>query len=374
MITWMPLGGLGKHSYDDLQTILAGRNVDFSIRSGGETFKMGGTTTPGDLQLQLELLAAAITDPGYRTDGEEQYRRNIRDFFAQKDATPEYVLGIQEDAIVSDNDPRFTIQPEADYLKHTFADLKANISGRLAHGALELGLVGDFDEDQAIALVARTLGALPQREAKDRPYTANRIRSFTKQRGIRVLHHDGKANQAVIDFAWPTRDNKDFVEDRKLELLERVVDIEVLDTLREALGQTYSPQARAEQSRYYTGYGTFDIVASIDTSQIDAVRQAMIDTITRLRDKPVDDDVMLRARKPLLALYDNALKTNGGWMGLVARAQTRPERVGRFLRGKKIIEGLTAKDVQQAAQRYLDSDRRLEIDVLPKKGAQPADQ
>ena len=259
---------------------------------------------------------------------------------------------------------------EAFHRRQTFAQLKSTIGDRLQHGSLELALVGDIDESNAIALVAKTLGALPAREPQDRPYTDNRDRSFTAQRGVHTLYHTGAANQALVDFDWPTRDNKDFVEDRKLEMLQRVVDIELTDNLREELGQTYSPQVEAEQSRYYPGWGTFEIEASVDTSQVDATRKAMIETIAKLRAAPVDDDVLLRARQPLLEAYDNALKTNEGWMNLVERAQSKPERIDRFLKGKEIVQGLTAADVQAMAQRYLDPDQRLEIDVLPKKAAQ----
>jgi zinc protease len=279
------------------------------------------------------------------------------------------VLQIQQDAIVSDDDPRFTLQPKDAYLAQTFAQLKGVIGDRLNHGAIELALVGDFDEAKAISLVAKTLGALPQREAENRPYADNRTRTFTAGRGVHTLYHTGGANQAAVDFEWPTRDNKDFVEDRKLEMLERVADAEVLDNLREKLGQTYSPQVSADQSRYYPGWGTFEVEASVDTSQVEATRKAMIETISDLRSAPVDDDVLLRARKPLLELYDNALKTNPGWMDLVSQAQSKPERIDRFLKGKEVIESLTGADIQAVAQRYLDPSQRLEIDVLPKTAA-----
>ena len=39
--------------------------------------------------------------------------------------------------IVSDNDPRFTLQKVEDFRRLTFADLKANIADRLAHGDLD---------------------------------------------------------------------------------------------------------------------------------------------------------------------------------------------------------------------------------------------
>jgi zinc protease len=365
----LPVGGLGKHSYDDLQSILAGRNVSFAFGDSERTFQMGAQTTPRDLELQLDLLAAAISDPGYRPQGEAQYRRNIENFFARLDATPSSALANNLGRIVADGDPRFTLQPKAAYLALDFQQLRQAIGDRLDHGALELALVGDFDPDKAIPLVARTLGALPPREKDFRAYSDNRTRPFTADRSLRIVRHSGPADQAMVRMSWPTEDDSNFDDVMKLELLQRVMDVELTDTLREELGQTYSPGVSAEESRTWHGYGTFNIIASVATADVDAARKAMLETVRKLITQPVDADTLLRARQPLLEAYDNALKTNGGWMAYAASAQREPDRIVRFTQGKRIAEAITPADLQAFAAKYLDPDKRLEIDVLPKDGA-----
>jgi zinc protease len=368
MASALPIGGLGKHSYDELQSILAGRSVSFAIGDNERTFTMGGSTTPRDLALQLDLLAAALTDPGFRPEGEAQYRRGIENFFARLDATPNSALSANLGRIESDGDPRFTLQPKPAYLSLNFAQLKQAIGDRLAHGALELALVGDFDPDEVIPLVAKTLGAIPQREPDFRPYADNRIRTFTADRSVRVVRHTGPADQALVRMSWPTVDDSDFDKVMKLELLQRVTDVELTDTLREQLGQTYSPGVQANESHTWHDYGTFSIVASVAASQVGAARKAMLETIEKLATQPVDADTLLRARQPLLEAYDNALKTNAGWMNYVADAQREPDRIDRFLSGKAKAEAITPADLQAIAAKYLKPEMRLEVDVLPKEG------
>jgi zinc protease len=369
MTSVLPVGGLGKHSLDELQSILAGRAVNFSVGADAETFVFAGSTTPRDLELQLQLLAAAVTDPGYRPQGEEQYRRNIRNFFASLNATPESTLSNALGGIISDNDPRFTLQPQDAYLKLTFADLRTHIADRLAHGAMELSLVGDFDEQEAIELVAKTLGALPPREPAFRTYEDNLQRGFTADRSRRVLRHEGPKDQAIVRFTWPTRDDADFTEELKLELLERVLRLATNDTLREQLGQAYSPAVNASESETYPGYGTFTIAAQVDAGHVKAAREAILDTVRMLIREPPSADVLLRARQPMLEAYDNALKSKRGWLNLVERAQREPERIGRFTSGKRLLSTLTAADVQATAAKYLQPEAALEIDVLPREGA-----
>jgi len=373
MASVLPVGGLGKHTTDELQSILAGRSVGFGFGSADETFVMSANTTPRDLALQLQLMTAALTDPAYRPAGEAQYRRSIENFFASLTATPEAALANALGGIVSDGDPRFTLRPKEEYLALNFARLRETIADRLDHGALELALVGDIDEAEAIELVAATLGSLPPREADFRPYEANRQRGFTADRTARTIVHDGAADQAIVRITWPTRDDSNFREVLELELLERVILLELNDTLREELGQTYTPSANASHSRTYPDYGTFTVAAPVDAAQVDAARDAMIATVRSLIAAPVDDDTLLRARRPLLESYDNALKTNAGWMNLADRAQSEPERLARFASAKEVLGALTAADVQAMAARYLDPAQALELVVLPRPAAADAD-
>ncbi|MXO58327.1 insulinase family protein [Altererythrobacter salegens] len=369
MTSSLPVGGLGKHSLDELQSILAGRSVGFNISADADTFMMGGMTTPRDLELQLDLAAAALTDLGYRPQGEVQYRRGIENTFARLTATPGSALNAAAGRIQSDGDPRFSLQPEADYLALTFAGLRDAIGDRMTHGAAELALVGDFEPEAAIALVARTLGAIPQREAEFRNYDDNDTRIFTADRSTRVVAHDGPDDQALLQMTWPTTDDSDFDQVMRFELLEAIMQVEMTDNLREELGQTYSPAVSSNQSRDYPGYGTFTISAAVDYSQLEAARAAMLETVRSLVDAPVDADVLLRARKPLLEQYENALKTNRGWINLADDAQSEPERLARFKSGPEKLSALTAEDVQATARRYLDPAQRLEIDVVPRSKA-----
>ncbi|MGX7895852.1 M16 family metallopeptidase [Tsuneonella sp. HG222] len=365
MTSVLAQGGLGKHPIDDLQTILAGRSVGFGVQAEDDAFVMSSTTTPRDLELQLQLFAAALTDPGWRPQGEAQYRRSIESFFGQLNATPNSALANALGGILSDGDPRFTLQPKESYLALDFAKLRQDIGGRLAGGAAELALVGDFDPEQAIALVARTLGAIPAREPQFQDYAANRQRGFTEDRSPRTVRHEGAADQAVIRMTWPTRDDADFKDSLRLELLEKVMRIRLTESLREELGQTYSPGVNASQSRVHTGYGTFNMAAAVDTADVEKTRQAMLSAVEALIAAPVDDDLLLRARQPMLEAYDNALKTNSGWMSLADDAQRDPDRLARFASGKATLQALTAADVQEMARHYLDPATRLEIVALP---------
>lgn len=366
MLATLPVGGLGKHSQDELDSILAGRTVEFAVSAATDSFVLGGTTTPRDLDLQLELLAAAISDPGYRPEGNERYSRAVANFFANLDATPFRALGNAQGGILSDNDPRFTLQPRAAYEALSFDTLKAAISDRLAHGAIELALVGDLDEQRAIDFVARTLGAMPVREAQFQPRPEARVRSFTADRSRHIVTHTGEASQAIVQLVWPTRDDSDLGEDAELRLLDAVMQVKVQEELRERLGQTYSPGVNSATSEEYPGYGTFTISASVDVKDVAATRQAIDNAVAQIASAPVNQDLLDRARKPILEGFANRLKSLASWLSVADRAQSEADRLARFDAWPPAMEAITGEQLQQAAKRWLVDQKPVEILVVPK--------
>ncbi|MCT2400462.1 M16 family metallopeptidase [Novosphingobium mangrovi (ex Huang et al. 2023)] len=371
MAPYLAEGGLGKHSRDELDSILAGRTVGLGLSRGAATFDTRVRTTPRDLELQLDLMTALIRDPGYRPEGEVQYRQSVNNYFAQLRATPSSALEADLGAILSDNDPRFSLQRVEDYRHLTFAKLRQDIGDRLARGAIEVGVVGDIDEDRVIALVGETLGALPPREAAFRSYSDQPPRMFTTDRSTRVIRHTGPADQALLRIVWPTRDDSDPLDTLRLEMLERVIRVELTDQLREALGKAYSPSASSYASRHWKGYGVFSVNASVDVADVPATRAAIQRVVSALNTAPVSADMFRRARQPLLESLHNALKSNGGWLSLVDRAQTEPDRIDRYEMAKERLLALTPADITIVARRYLAPGAGLEVLVLPEGVAVP---
>lgn len=365
LVGLIPQGGLGELTLDELQSALAGKSVGNAFGLTSDTFSSYVGTKPRDLELQLQLLAAYLVDPGLRSDPVERFRAGLDDIFARRYATPGAAYGTEIGRILSDDDPRFTAPEQDALMALDFEKLQAAIGDRLANGAIEIGVVGDFEPQAVIDAVAATFGALPEREAEFRDEFGDRERSFTARRGPVRIEHEGEADQAQLRFLWPTTDDSDYERDVRLTLLARVVDIVLTDTLREELGQAYSPFAGSSTSRIYPGYGTFLAGASLELAQLEAGREAIVAAIEGLRAAPIDEDLLQRARQPLLESYDNALKTNGSWMGLVADAQRNPRDRERFLKGKDVALAVTGEELQALAIAYLDPARAVQVEVVP---------
>ncbi|WP_283418568.1 insulinase family protein [Sphingopyxis sp. Geo48] len=363
----LTVGGLEAHSADELRTILAGKTVSPGFGASTDAFGGSALTSPEDFALQAKLMAAFVTHPGYRADGLALIRRFLPQQYAANDATPAAVLGRDAAGILANNDPRAQTPPLEKLLALDWNQLKPAIADSLAHGAIEIGVVGDIDEQAAIDAIAATFGALPERRAAFDPRTDARVRQYATDRSERTLIHKGPAEQAELRVYWPARDDSDLVEAMRLNLLARVMQLMLTEELREKLGESYSPGAAASLSDEYPGYGHLFAASNVDFKDLATTRAAIFAIAKELRDKPVDADLLDRARKPLLEAMTKARRENSYWLPYVSEATSQEARLDRSRKSIAIVEAATPADLETLAQRYLTDDKALVIKAISDK-------
>jgi len=126
----LSLSGLGQHNVDDIRTLMAGKSVGVGRGFGDTVSTLSGSTTPDDLALQLKLMAAYATDPGYRPEAQAQYDKYIRSWYPTLDSTPGGVASRDLSRILRSGDPRWGIPAEADLLDVDFDLIKKWIERR----------------------------------------------------------------------------------------------------------------------------------------------------------------------------------------------------------------------------------------------------
>lgn len=361
------LGGLEAHSLDDLRTILAGKTVSPGFGSSTDAFGTSALTSPEDFALQAKLMTAFVVHPGYRPEGLALIRRFLPQQYASNDATPAAIMGRDAAGILANDDPRAVNPPLETVMALDWDQLRAAIGDSLAHGAIEVGVVGDIDEQVAIDAIAASFGALPVRRATFDPRTEARVREFAADRSERTLIHKGPAEQAELRVYWSARDDDDLAEAMRLNLLVRVMQLKLTEELREKLGESYSPRAGASLSSDYPGYGHLFAASNVDHKDLGTTRAAIFAIAKELRDTPVDADLLDRARRPMLESLVKARRENNYWLPYVTKATSEADRLDRSRQSIAEVEAATPVQLQALARRYLVDDRALVIRAVSDK-------
>lgn len=357
-------GGLGQHSADDLQRLLAGRTVGTGFSIAGDAFVFNGTTNRNDLALQLQLLAAYVTDPGFRPEAMRLYAKGVEAFYTRGANTVEWPLQTEVPPLLANGDHRFGLPAKADATARTLAEAKAWLVPQFARGAIEVAIVGDFDPAAATAAVAATFGALPPRAAKP-AYDAERQVAFGPP-VAKQFFTVTEIPKGIVQMYWPATDARDAKLARRISLLAAVFNDRLRVKIREEMGDTYSPDAGASLSDTFKGFGHLVANATVAPDKARAVADAMKAAATSLFEKGVTDEELVRAKQPALTAARQSVRTNPYWLGSVlSAAQEQPERLEWARNRLGDLESITAAELTELAHRYLDPAKSSEFISLP---------
>ncbi|HJR82786.1 MAG TPA: insulinase family protein [Sphingomicrobium sp.] len=366
-----PIGALEKHSAEDLKQILAGHNIQIGFAVSEDAIVTGGTSSPRDFALQMKMSAAFLTHPGYRKEAETRWESLVPVIEAQARATPQSVAQMKLPAVLANDDPRFGFPDEVVLKQRKLDEAKALLAPLLASAPIEIAVVGDVDEAAVIDAVGRTFGALPARELEAPAYSEARKVSFRKALAPVTLTHSGDADQALLAIAWPTDDDDDLERVVGLNLLADVLKLELTDTLREKLGASYSPAASSFASDVFDDFGYVMAATTLAPDKIDEVEKAVASLVGQLQSAPVSDDLLARARNPVLERIDRQERENGYWLALADEAQTDPDRLERHRKRKAAYTSITPEELQRLARQYLSADKTLIVKVVSDKLGKP---
>ena len=358
--------GLRGLSYEDVQQALASKTASIDLRLEDDAFAFNGTTRPQDLDVQLQLIAAYMTAPGWRPEAYQQARTEIGVALDTLSATPQGVETRDLAQLEHAGDDRWHVPTPAEVRDDPIAPFHSLMQHALSAGPLEVEVVGDVTVDQAVAAVAATFGALAPRPA-DAALSGDLAVRFPAPDPTPILRtHTGRADQAIAYIAWPTFDLfSDPQRARAMNVAAEVLDSRLVDQIRIAEGATYSPVSRSDASETFPDYGY--AFASVETPPAKiASFYASVDRITAdIAQHGITADELQRARAPRLEALAKSQQTNEYWIARLANAATDPERLTIIRDTLPGYVRLTADDVRRTAAAYLTSSRSWRFEVEP---------
>jgi zinc protease len=368
LMTAYSAGGLERHSADDIETMFADRAVQARFSAFPDFFGGVYLTRPEDLTLQLQLAAAYLLHPGYRSEAERKWREAVVQSWPRLDADARSVFASQGARRIMSGDRRFGTDPGDGAAFRSFAELRAYLTPILENAPIEIAIVGDVEEPVAIAAVATTFGALPRRRAVSDALLKPRPVTFAPPHSPIVLTHRGELTQALLKMYWPVTVDADADPQavRVLQLLGSIVHTRLIDTVRERLGATYAPSAGFSSSTVYPALNYLYAEVEARPSDIPHLKSALDELLSDVRGGGIDADELERARAPALEQIAAHASSNIYWLSVLSQAQSKPGRTERVI--LDAVEGgiraVTLQDLQ-AASKWLDDANVREIDILP---------
>ncbi|GES43514.1 peptidase M16 [Rhizobium dioscoreae] len=366
----LPLSGLKAIGYDDMQKAFAAKvvSIDFAIQDAA--FKFEGTTQPRDLQTQLQLLTAYVSDAAYRPDVFKRVQQAYLNMLPQLQATPGSVVGRDLSGLLHSGDPRWAFPDRTQLMDAKPEDFEGLLQPALSKGPIEVIIAGDVEADDVIRLTAQTFGALPVRgdEGKQSDGSGVHFPAPTTDPVVRL--HDGRSDSAGAAVAMPIGDFlSDLPRAAAANVAGAILQNRLIDQFRIAEGATYSPQGEVDLSRSIPGYGFAYLYVETTPAKVDHFFELVNKIAADLGQGDVSPDELTRAKVPIIEAVKRSQQTNGYWVQNLRDAQRDPRRLDRIRKSISGYEAVTAEDVRAIATTYLKPDASWRLKILPADGS-----
>ncbi len=223
--------------------------------------------------------------------------------------------------------------------------------------------VGNFDPATLKTLAQTYLGNLPSTGRKE---TWRNVRQDPPAGIVDKTVYKGLDERARtrIEFTGPY--SPTLKNEVMLDVLNNVLDIRVIDELRQALGATYSPQAATGWERLPKPayHALIDFVS--DPKRVDELTQAVFKLLDDLRTNGPSQGALEKAKEQARLSNQKALEDNSFWLGqLQDQLVTAGGDGSDILKYEQVLAGVTVDDIQKAARTYLPADRYVRVVLLP---------
>ncbi|NID11377.1 M16 family metallopeptidase [Fibrivirga algicola] len=364
--TLVNLGGTGEYSQVQLGKFLAGKalNVSTYVSELGEG--VSGGTAPKDLETALQLLNSYFTQPRRDPDVVAGFLSNQKSALANQLATPTPQRVFQDTISVTlgNNNPRRQPLTPAD-LDRVNLDRAIQIyKERFADASnFTFVFVGNFDVAKIRPLLETYLGSLPTTNGKE-TFRDLGIRapqgqlSKTVRRGV-----DPKASVQLVytgNFEW-TAENA-----TQVDALAEVLEIKLIEQLREAESGVYGVSASGVYGRYPVPRYTFRINFGCAPENVDKLIALVNKEIAKLKATGADAADIAKFKAETQREQEVQRKDNSFWLGYLSNQYYNGDDPLEILREPELIKQVTVESTKAAANRYL-VDNLIRFVLLPKE-------
>ncbi len=365
--------GVGEFSPTDLNKFLAGKVARVSPRLSNTSAGISGNSSVKDLETMLQLTYLYLTAPrkdeslfaGWR----DKQKTAVQNIMANpQTAFVDTVFG----AMYNRNPLAPVAVPKPEYFDQVSMADALSIYKDLTGDATDFTFIftGSFDPEKIKPLLETYIGSLPS-TGKPAAIVDNGLRMATGQKEIKF--YKGTEDKSLI--LQMQNDQVTYSEDLELkaQALGEIINIKVIDDLREKLGAIYGGGINIGVSKY--PYSNFTAMLQLPTGpkSVDTLLTSFNAEIDKLKTNGPEQSDLDKVKKQWIEKYRTQVKDNNAWSGKLYNIYFQDSDPQRFTNYEAVVNALTVADIKAVANQLFTGKNVITAvqypqDLNPKKG------
>lgn len=357
--------GVGNYNAVQLSKFLTGKQVSVAPYIGERSEGINGSATPKDLETALQLVYLYFTQPRKDIDVYNGLLSQEKASLANRSNDPGSVFSDTLSAVLGNYSVRRT-GPSIEKYDQINLDRAFEIYKDRFQDASDFTftVVGSFDVNEIKPLIEQYLGALPS------------TKRIEQARDLGIHIPSGKINREVFKGKEPKSTvymvfsdvyKYNETENNLLEALSGILDIKLVEKLREEESGVYGVGSRVKYSKYPDNRYSFLVSFGCSPANVDKLVNLVFAEIKKIAiDGPSQSDVdkvLAEDRR----LTEVQLKQNGFWLKYITNQLQNDDDPLEILHYNEALLKISPVAVKEAAKRYLNGENYARFVLFPDK-------
>jgi len=356
--------GVKEFSPTDLQKLLAGKTASASPYINELTEGFSGSAAPKDVETLFQLVYLYFTEPRHDEGSFQSFKTRNAMLFQNLMSNPQFYFQDQLSKIMTQNHPRGSGFPTIEELdKIDFERAYEIYKERFGNaGDFIFVFVGNFEIDKIKPLINTYLASLPNTSRNETwkdlgIRSPNGVVDKTIQKGT-----DPKSLVAISftgDFEYNTLNNY------RLNSLGELLNNRLIDIIREEKSGVYTVNANGSGSLYPVPRYSFSINFPCGPDNVEKLVDATMEEIENIKKNGVTEEDLKKVKEAQRLNHKENLKNNRYWLNQLRNYYYLNRDFEEFDKFDGLVESLKAKDIQDAANKYLSGENVIKVILLP---------
>ncbi|MGY4538799.1 zinc protease [Mucilaginibacter sp. UYNi724] len=357
--------GISEFNQGQLDKMLAGKDVNVSPYISDITHGIRANSSPRDLETALQLVYLYFTQPRKDADIWKGTILQTKSLLANRGVDPQSVYQDTLSNVLSNNNFRFgatTVErlntTNQDKSFSFYKDRFADASG------FTFVVVGNFNVELIKPFLSTYLGGLPSTHKKE---TFRNLKMYPAPGQITKTVYKGLDDKANVQMIYSGAYQFNEANNMQLDALEEILNIKLVERLREQESGIYAPGIRANYTKNPEGRYTVTIAFTCAAANVDKLVAATLDEIGKIKlTGALPADIQKFAAEEARSTQVQ-LKQNVSWAGLLSGAVQNDQNPDDILSHVKNLENVTVQSTKDAAIKYLNNANLAKVILMPEK-------
>ena len=356
--------GIKDMSPTDLEKFLSGKTVETFPYINDHEEGIQGSSSVKDFETFLQLVNLYFTQPRKDPALFNSFVSKAKSQLQFLKGNPQAFYQDTLSKILYNGNPWVTAIPTVEEYANLDLDKVLGIYKQIFGNAdgMHFTFVGNLDMDKVKPLLEKYLGSLP----------AQPMEHQSKDNGVRPVKgivnaniKKGKEAQSLITVMWTGETEYNRQDNLALRALLDVLNIKVVEKLREEMGGMYSGGlGGGVQKRPYTHY-TIQARVPCGPENVDKLTTALFDIIKNAQEGKIEQKDLDKVKETLKQHYRTHLQDNETWLSTLSQSFIDQDDPEVFLDYERRVDALTTVDLQKAAQKFLNMNNYVRAVLYP---------